>query len=365
MLNYIYIYIRGAIGFSLIMAGIGFLVMRNEGRIRRAFGALFIAVGALFTLSALDPTVHLSQDPSNLLLLLLVYICSQALFEVGLFLFGDEEHKGAKRKTYIAGAAWSLGLWLLSLLDYPLALAPVRKAIEDQDPMGPFHAIASFAIYAWPLAVSIAVTRLARWKLGDLPRGSKAAKPILWGLLVLAGVLTIILVAGLGGWAGLYKVGHFLLELWMLAWYYFTVRKPEAFFAMREEIGKAHARNLSLSESEAAIIEERLARIVREKRVIFEPGASVGGLSAAVKIPAYRLSHYFNAHMNTSFSAWLHAHRVEYVCVRMLERPDLTLLEISMEAGYGSKAVFNAQFRKLRGLSPNEYRREKTGQIET
>jgi AraC-like DNA-binding protein len=41
----------------------------------------------------------------------------------------------------------------------------------------------------------------------------------------------------------------------------------------------------------------------------------------------------------------------------MAERPDLTILEISLEAGYRSKASFNEQFGKIVGMSPSEYRR--------
>ncbi len=357
VLDFLYGYVRGAVGFSLLMAGASFLAMPRQGRMHKAFGTLFVSVGALFTLSALDPVLRIPDDPSNLIVIALIYALSQSLFEIGLYLFGDEAHEGTRRRTYVAGAAWSLGLWLLSFLDYPLGLEPLRRGPEDQGLMGPFHTFASFAIYAWPLALSVVVTRLAQWKFRDLPRRSKEAVPIIGGLLSLAAILALILVASLFDWAGAYKAGHTLLELWMLAWYFFIVRKPDAFVRFREEIGKGHERNLSLSEGEASIIRERLQRIIEDESLIFEPSLSVGGMAAEIKVPSYRLSHYFNTRLGTTFSAWLNTLRVEYVCARMAERPDLTILEISVEAGYGSKAVFNAQFRKLKGVSPNEYRR--------
>jgi AraC-like DNA-binding protein len=40
----------------------------------------------------------------------------------------------------------------------------------------------------------------------------------------------------------------------------------------------------------------------------------------------------------------------------MVERPELSILEISIEAGYKSKTAFNAQFSKIVGMSPSEYR---------
>ena len=346
VLDFLYGYVRGAVGFSLLMAGASFLAMPRQGRIYKAFGTLFISVGALFSLSALDPILRIPADPSDLVVIALIYSLSQSLLEIGLYLFGDEAHEGTRRRTYVAGAAWSLGLWLLSLLDYPLALEPLRC-----------HAVASFAIYAWPLAISVVVARLAQWKFRDLPRRSKEVLPMIDGLLSLAAILALILVASLLDWAGAYKAGHSLLELWMLAWYFFIVRRPDAFVRIREEIGKGHERNLSLSEGEASIIGERLEEIIEEERMIFEPGLSVGSLAAAIKVPSYRLSHYFNTRLDTTFSTWLNTLRIEYVCARMAQRPDLTILEISVEAGYGSKAVFNSQFRKLKGVSPNEFRR--------
>jgi AraC-like DNA-binding protein len=365
VLDFLYGYVRGAIGFSLIMAGIGFLVVPGEGRIRQAFGTLFAAVGTLFSLSALDSELRIPEDLSNAIILVLIYALSQALFEIGLYLFGDEAHKGARRKVYVVGACWSAGLWLLSLLDYPLGLAPVRMGVEDRGLMGPFHAFASYAIYFWPLGLSIFCSRLAHWKFRDLPRHSAAIRPMRLGLITLVSILALVLVASLLGADALYKVGHTSLEAWMLAWYFFIVRKPDAFFKIREEIGKTHERNLLLSEGEAAIVEERLERIVREGRLVYDPSLSVGLLAEAIKLPAYRLSRYFNAHLGTTFSSWLNALRIEYACERMIERPDLTILDISVEAGYASKAVFNAQFRNLRGMSPNEFRKGKAGQGES
>ena len=48
---------------------------------------------------------------------------------------------------------------------------------------------------------------------------------------------------------------------------------------------------------------------------------------------------------------------MDYVLVRMAERPDLTILDISLEAGYRSKATFNEQFTRIVGMNPSEYRR--------
>jgi AraC-like DNA-binding protein len=145
----------------------------------------------------------------------------------------------------------------------------------------------------------------------------------------------------------------------MLAGYFVIIRHPDTFLRVRAQIGKEHARKFTLSREEAAKIHTALMALVADPAMLGDEDLDLPALAERIGVPSYRLSHYFNARLSTTFSIWMNAQRVAYVKKRMLERPDLGILEIALEAGYKSKTTFNTQFSRIVGMSPSEYRGSK------
>jgi len=115
-------------------------------------------------------------------------------------------------------------------------------------------------------------------------------------------------------------------------------------------------RPFSMTDSEASLIEERVERVISNPVILGRPDLDLRGLAELVKTQSYMLSYWLNACKGTTFPAWLNARRIDLVKRLMLENPDRSILDISIEAGYASKSVFNAQFRKIVGQSPSEWR---------
>jgi len=100
---------------------------------------------------------------------------------------------------------------------------------------------------------------------------------------------------------------------------------------------------------------------VGDGQVFRRTGLTVDALAREIKVPAYRLSRHFSQSMHTTFPAWLNALRIRWVCDILLREPDRTVLEIAMDAGYSSKAVFHTQFVRAQGRSPGDFRRLHAG----
>jgi AraC-like DNA-binding protein len=111
-----------------------------------------------------------------------------------------------------------------------------------------------------------------------------------------------------------------------------------------------------LSDGEAAIIAERLAALADDGSTMFDPDLDITKLAKRLRLPAYRLSNYFNTRHGSSFPSWLNGIRVERAR-RLLLAEDRSILQIAEESGFGSKAAFNVQFKRIVGMSPSEYRR--------
>jgi len=342
----------------LIVGGAAILLKPERDKPQRCLSMIFASVGFLFCFSALDLGSRVPEALGNFLIVAAILALGQAQFELSIYLFGDEGRSGLARPLLFAGIAWSLLVWCLPFLDYLLGGGATRLSIENGTRTGILHNAASIAIYAWPIAVSVVAVRTGHHSLRDIPVNGAGTRPLVRGTLCLIVVLCAILAGAALPSVALYRTGHAALAILTLFMYLFTVARPDLFPRARREISEAREKNLKLSDEEARFILERIARVAASASIPYRQGLSLRGLAAIVKVPPYRLSICFNTRLKTSFPAWLNALRIERARRQILERPDRSILDIAMDVGYGSRAVFNSQFLRIVGLSPSEYRRK-------
>jgi len=111
-----------------------------------------------------------------------------------------------------------------------------------------------------------------------------------------------------------------------------------------------------LSETEATRILGRLEALLRNEENLASPQVAPRALAERLGLPYYLLSRAVNERGGETFSELLNRHRVERAKGLLLERPDLGILEVALEAGFQSKSTFNDLFRRSTGLSPSAWR---------
>jgi len=354
----LYHYLEGSMGFGLVTCGILSLVAKGRERSFRALGCLYIAVGSLFSMSALGPIDRLPMSLDNLVYQALMLVIGLSLLDLFLYLFGDERRVGTGRRLMVAGAIFEASLVVLPLLDYLPGHGPVVLNIEDGLERGPLHALAIQAGYAWPIVATIAALFLARWRPRDVTAEHPGTSHFVRGCLFLVPLFILILLSLSLSLELPYRLGQLLLESLLFAFFLYVARNPRFLLRLRTEIGEEHSRRLCLSPDEITLIEERLSSLSTRLEIMNDESLDLKTLAGHVGVPAYRLSIYFSSCLGTTFPAWRNRLRIDYVLARMAERPDLTILDIYLEAGYRSKATFNEQFAKIVGMSPSEYRRQ-------
>jgi AraC-like DNA-binding protein len=233
----------------------------------------------------------------------------------------------------------------------------ITRGVEDQASLGPLHAVASVAIYAWPIAISVIAAKTSHCSFRDIPTHAPGTKVIVRGGIILVLILCVVFVGTILDSIALYRIGHTALELFILSWFLFASARPDLFSKVRREIHDEHIKNRLLSDEEARIIGERIARVSADPAVLGRSDMNLRILAGIIKVPPYRLSNYFNVKLKTSFPSWLNAWRIERVRKQIVEEPERSILDLAMEAGFGSKSVFNANFSRIVGMSPSEYRR--------
>lgn len=108
-------------------------------------------------------------------------------------------------------------------------------------------------------------------------------------------------------------------------------------------------------------VAERIQSHLREARPHLDPDLTVQGLSDQLRLPAKLVSSAINQHLGRNFNDLINSARVEAAC-RLLRDParrNDKLLAIQLDAGFGSRTVFNAAFKRETGLTPSHWRQSK------
>ncbi|HUX38927.1 MAG TPA: AraC family transcriptional regulator [Rectinemataceae bacterium] len=314
-------------------------------------------MGLLFFLSALDPFVRIPEEVANLVIVAAIYVISLSLFEIALFLLYDGDPDRMILPARRAGRFWSVLIFALPFLDYLLGWGPVTNSVEDGAALGPLHAVAAISIYILPVIATMAAIHLGRHS-GKIIAGSGTGMRILLRGL---GALVLSLLGVLAGAAAnsnaLYRAGHIALEGCMLAWVLFMSARPDLFRLAKQEICVERAKNRVLEFDEALEIGARIEKLTADPGLLRDAELSLASLAVLVKVPAYRLSIFFNSSLHSSFPVWLNARRIEFARELLLARRDMSILDIALDVGYSSKSSFNSQFSRIVGMSPSEWRK--------
>ena len=123
---------------------------------------------------------------------------------------------------------------------------------------------------------------------------------------------------------------------------------------------KYAASRLATSDCEKII--KKLTILVKKEKPYLTSSLSAEDLSKKLKIPVKNLSQAMRTCLNQNFYDFINTHRIEEIKKRMLDKSfqNLTLLALAYDVGFNSKSVFNAAFKKLTGMTPKEYKRQRS-----
>lgn len=86
-----------------------------------------------------------------------------------------------------------------------------------------------------------------------------------------------------------------------------------------------------------------------------DPTLNTGRLAEKIKMNASAFCRFFKQSTGITPTAYINELRIGYACRRLLDS-DRSVLEICHDSGFSSTSNFNGTFRKLRNMSPRQYR---------
>jgi AraC-like DNA-binding protein len=138
------------------------------------------------------------------------------------------------------------------------------------------------------------------------------------------------------------------------------------FHARQSEVGaeaKGKYSRSKLPENVAAEYERRIRRLLHEGKAFQDSELTLGQFAGKLGISPSYVSQVLSLRFGTGFNDLVNEARIAYAKA-LLSDPSSsgsTILDIAYEAGFNSKTTFYALFKKSEGLTPSEFRRQRTG----
>ncbi len=197
-----------------------------------------------------------------------------------------------------------------------------------------------------------------------------------WIRQFLYSLLIILVISGLGFYGRKWNIPlithfyhyNYVIIVGLVYWLaYKCLIQPELFSVNEgpEKTGKEKYRKSGLPvEGEQSIYEKLLFEMDTMKPYL-DPALTIYTLAEKLQVSRHHLSQVINERSGKSFYDFINIYRVEEV-KRRLKSPAFshhTILSIAFDAGFNSKATFNATFRKFTGMTPSAYQKSSEKQV--
>lgn len=134
------------------------------------------------------------------------------------------------------------------------------------------------------------------------------------------------------------------------------------YFAFRTQQPFLFVRTIRKPESKIEDLASRLRNLMETERIYTEPELSIAKLGQRLNVKPYLISHALNLSLKKSFPEFVNEYRIREA-ERMLSSGRFhhyTIEAIAFDCGFSTPSAFYVAFKKYMGLTPSEYRNNKS-----
>ncbi|HXI01520.1 MAG TPA: AraC family transcriptional regulator [Sphingobacteriaceae bacterium] len=89
----------------------------------------------------------------------------------------------------------------------------------------------------------------------------------------------------------------------------------------------------------------------------FQDDISLSEISSVANMAVTTFCNFFKHHYRITFVEYLNTVKIGHAC-KLLGEDGLNIVEVAYKCGYNNLANFNKQFKKLKGMTPSEFRKQ-------
>ncbi|NDV44200.1 helix-turn-helix domain-containing protein [Flagellimonas sediminis] len=115
-------------------------------------------------------------------------------------------------------------------------------------------------------------------------------------------------------------------------------------------------RKSGLTREQAATIREKIQLALEEDHLYRNNALGLDDLADHIQHNRYKVSQVINTYFSKNFYSFLNEYRIQEAKILLEKDPELSVKVIMYEVGFNSKNSFYSSFKKVTGLSPNDYR---------
>ncbi|WP_353779663.1 helix-turn-helix domain-containing protein [Winogradskyella sp. 3972H.M.0a.05] len=192
-----------------------------------------------------------------------------------------------------------------------------------------------------------------------------------WALQFLYGMSLVFMC-----WLSLISINYFLYDLGVatvsynllnisfflvLVFFFLSIfRKPKFFLALKKHNPNSKSGS-RLTEQEIETYISRLNDTMEKDKLYLNINLTIDDLAKSLNTNSKYLSLILNRHLKKKFYEYINEYRIEEAKKLLLDpsKNNLTIEAISKLSGFKSKSTFNSTFKKLNGITPKTFIREK------
>lgn len=132
--------------------------------------------------------------------------------------------------------------------------------------------------------------------------------------------------------------------------------KMEALMPHSPGESKAKYRRSSLTEVDVQSTLARMQILLNDEKIYLIEDLRLPDLAKALGLNRTQLSELMNSHFRKNFTSFINEYRVKEAQKMLVADPQQNVLDIAFATGFGSKAAFTTEFKRLTGQTAKEFR---------
>lgn len=135
---------------------------------------------------------------------------------------------------------------------------------------------------------------------------------------------------------------------------------------IKPSVGKTENKNFGkLTQREIQYHIEKINKLMAVEKVYLNENLNLREFALYLKTDPNLISFILNSHLANNFYDFVNHYRIEEVKNKLNDpaHKHLTLLGIALESGFNSKTTFNRVFKQVMGITPSEFQKRRTKQL--